>query len=354
MSTLPKRIFTRRRLLNTGVAVAAVLPSLPAALKAQANELVLYNWDSYIDPETIPAFQEETGIRVRYDLFASNDELFAKLRAGNPGYDVVFPSNDWVARMIAADMLMPLDHDRIPNLANLMPRFMDPRYDPGRTHSVPYFWGTVGLGYRKSVASPTSWGAIYTDEAHAGRIAVQRENDTLLAGLKYLGYSINTTDPDEIEEAVQLLLAAKSRFKTFAPDTGQDLLLSREVDLALEYNGDVLQVMQEDDDLSFVVPEEGTILWEDNMVVPRGAPNVAAAHDFINFVHDAENNARIAEWVMYPTPNAAAKELLAAEIVDNPAIFPPDAVLDRSEFALYQGEDVQQLRDDAMTRVLAG
>lgn len=354
MSTLPKRVFTRRSLLNTGVAVAAVLPSLPAALKAQANELVLYNWDSYIDPETIPAFQQETGIRVRYDLFASNDELFAKLRAGNPGYDVVFPSNDWVARMIAADMLMPLDHDLIPNLANIMPRFMDPRYDPGRQHSVPYFWGTVGLGYRKSVASPMSWGAIYTDETHAGRIAVQRENDTLLAALKYLGYSINTTDPGEIEEAVQLLLAAKSRFKTFAPDTGQDLLLSREVDLALEYNGDVLQVMAEDDDLSFVVPEEGTILWEDNMVVPRGAPNVAAAHEFINFVHDAENNARIAEWVMYPTPNAAAKELLAPEIVDNPAIFPPDAVLDRSEFALYQGEDIQQLRDDAMTRVLAG
>ncbi len=354
MSTLPKRIFTRRRLLNTGVAVAAVLPSLPAALKAQASELVLYNWDSYIDPETIPAFQEETGIRVRYDLFASNDELFAKLRAGNPGYDVVFPSNDWVARMVAADMLMPLDHDRIPNLANIMPRFMDPRYDPGRAHSVPYFWGTVGLGYRKSAASPTSWGAIYTDDTHAVRIAVQRENDTLLAGLKYLGYSINTTDPDEIEEAVQLLLQAKSRFKTFAPDTGQDLLLSREVDLALEYNGDVLQVMQEDDDLSFVVPEEGTILWEDNMVVPRGAPHVAAAHEFINFVHDAENNARIAEWVMYPTPNAAAKELLPPEIVDNPAIFPPDPVLDRSEFALYQGEDIQQLRDDAMTRVLAG
>ncbi|NBB71547.1 MAG: extracellular solute-binding protein [Alphaproteobacteria bacterium] len=354
MSTVPKRVFTRRRLLNTGVTAAVVLPGLSGALKAQAREVVLYNWDSYIDPETIPAFQEETGIRVRYDLFASNDELFAKLRAGNPGYDVVFPSNDWVARMIAADMLMPLDHDRIPNLANIMPRFMDPRHDPGRAHSVPYFWGTVGLGYRKSVASPTSWGVIYTDGTHAGRIAVQREIDTLLAGLKYLGYSINTTDPDEIEDAVQLLLQAKAGFKTFAPDTGQDLLLSREVDLALEYNGDVLQVMQEDDDLSFVVPEEGTILWEDDMVVPRGAPHVEEAHAFIDFVHDAENNARIAEWVMYPTPNAAAKELLPQEIIGNPAIFPPDAVLDRSEFALYQGEEIQQMRNDAMTRVLAG
>lgn len=354
MTTPPKRIFTRRRLMRSGVAVAAVLPVMPTVLKAQNREVVLYNWDSYIDPQTIPAFQQETGIRVRYDLFASNDELFAKLRAGNPGYDVVFPSNDWVARMIAADMLMPLDHERIPNLANIMPPFMDPRHDPGREHSVPYFWGTVGLGYRRSVASPKSWAAIYTDDTHAGRIAVQREIDTLLAGLKYLGYSINTTDPGEIDEAVQLLLEAKPGFKTFAPDTGQDLLLSQEVDLALEYNGDVLQVMQEDDEISYVVPEEGTILWEDDMVVPRGAPHVEEAHEFIDFVHDAENNARIAEWVMYPTPNAAAKELLPQEIVENPAIFPPDAVLDRSEFALYQGEEIQQMLNDAMTRVLAG
>jgi len=354
MSTLPKRVFTRRRLLNTGVAVAAVLPSLPAALKAQANELVLYNWDSYIDPETIPEFQRATGIRVRYDLFASNDELFAKLRAGNPGYDVVFPSNDWVARMRAAEMLMPLDKGRLPNLAHIRANFMDPPHDPGREYSVPYFWGTVGIGYRKSVASPTSWAAMYDSDAHAGRIAVQRENDTLLSALKYLGYSINTTDPAKLDEAVQLLLRAKRHFKTFAPDTGQDLLLSREVDLALEYNGDVLQVMEEDDDLAYVVPEEGSIIWEDDMVIPTGAPHVEAAHEFINYVHDPENNAQIAAWVMYPTPNEAAKALLPEEITGNASIYPPDEILDRCEYAAYQGEEAQALRDDAMTRVLAG
>jgi spermidine/putrescine transport system substrate-binding protein len=231
---------------------------------------------------------------------------------------------------------------------------MDPPYDPGREHSVPYFWGTVGIGYRKSVVNPTSWAALYDSDDHAGRIAVQRENDTLLSALKYLGYSINTTDPAEIAAAVDLLLKAKDNFKTFAPDTGQDLLLSREVDLALEYNGDILQVMEEDDDLAYVVPEEGSILWEDDMVIPRGAPNVEAAHEFMNYVHDPENNAQIAEWVMYPTPNEAALALLPQAITSNPSIYPPDAVLDRCEYAAYQGEEAQALRNDAMTRVLAG
>ena len=354
MSTLPKRVSTRRHVVRSTVAVAAVLPALPTALKAQAQELVLYNWDSYIDPETIPEFQQETGIRVRYDLFASNDELFAKLRAGNPGYDVVFPSNDWVARMRAADMLMPLQKDRLPNLTHIRDTFMDPPHDPGREYSVPYFWGTVGIGYRKSVASPTSWAAMYDSDEHAGRIAVQRENDTLLSALKYLGYSINTTDPAKLDEAVELLLAAKRNFKTFAPDTGQDLLLSREVDLALEYNGDVLQVMAEDDDLAYVVPAEGSIIWEDDMVIPKGAPHVEAAHAFIDYVHDPENNAQIAEWVMYPTPNDTAKAMLPGEITANPSIYPPDDILDRCEYAAYQGEEAQALRDDAMTRVLAG
>ena len=353
MTTLPSRIFTRRRALRSGVAVAAVAPLLPRTLMAQSRELVIFNWDSYIDGETIPEFERETGIRVQYELFGSNDELFAKLRAGNPGYDLIFPSNDWVARMIAAEMLEPLDKAQLDGLDNIAETFMDPPHDPGRMHSVPYFWGTLGIGYRSSVAAPTSWSTLFTDATHDGRIALLRSKDSLEAALKYLGYSLNATEPAKIEEAVELLIAAKPRIKQFAPDTAQDLLLADEVDVCLEYNGDILQVMEEDDDLAYVVPEEGSQIWEDCMCIPKGAPNPDAAHAFISHILQPEVKARIAEWVLYPTPNVAAKALLPEAIRNNPSIYPSDEVLARCEFSKYQGEAIQQMRDDAMTRVLA-
>ncbi|MEO1089822.1 MAG: spermidine/putrescine ABC transporter substrate-binding protein [Pseudomonadota bacterium] len=354
MSQLPTRIFTRRRLLRSGVTVAAVVPWLQRPAAAQTREVVVYNWDSYIDDVSIPAFEDASGIRVRYELFASNAELFGKLRAGNPGYDVIFPTNHWVARMIAGNMLEPLDQDRLPLLGNIDPVFMDPPDDPGRRYSVPYLWGTTGIGYRRSVVpTPTSWSALLEDEAFAGRIALLNSEDSLYSALKFLGYSLNTTAPSEIDAAVELLIAAKPRIRTFAPDTGQDLLLSQEVDLALEYSGDLQQVMLEDDDLGYQVPEEGALIWEDSMCLAAGAPHPEEAHEFINYVLDAENAARIAEYVLYATPNAAAKAMLPETIASDPAIYPDDATLARCEFAMYKGEDVQRMYDEALTRVLA-
>lgn len=355
MPGLPSRQFTRRRLLRSGVAVAAVVPFLPKPLAAQSRQVVLYNWDSYIDEESIPDFEQQTGIRVRYELFASNAELFGKLRAGNPGYDVIFPTNHWVARMIAADMLQPWDHAKLPGLTNIDPVFMDPPDDPGRQYSVPYLWGTTGIGYRRSVlgGTPDSWATLFADEANAGRIALLNSEDTLYAALKFLGFSLNTTSQAEIDQAVDLVVAAKPRIRTFAPDTGQDLLLSQEVDLALEYSGDLQQVMTEDDDLGYVVPTEGALIWEDSMCLVAGAPNPEEAHEFVEYVLQPENAARIAEWVLYATPNKAAKALLPPEIVNDPAIYPSDETLARCEFAKYKGEEVQRMYDEALTRILA-
>ncbi len=355
MSKMPSRVFSRRRLMRSGLAVAAVVPFLPRRLAAQQRQVVVYNWDSYIDDQSIPDFERQTGIRVRYDLFASNAELFGKLRAGNPGYDVIFPTNDWAARMITADMLEPIDHGRLSNLGNIGAKFMDAPHDPERNFSIPYFWGTTGIGYRKSAvgAAPKSWHTMFVDDTHAGRISLLNSDDTLYAALKYLGYSLNSTDQGEIDEAVELLIAAKPRIRTFAPDNGEDLLLAGEVDLCLEYNGDILQVMEEDDDLSYIVPEEGGLIWEDEMCIAKGAPNVEEAHEFIDYVLDAENAARIAEYILYPTPNEAAKALLPEHILNDPAIYPTDEILARCEYAIYQGEEIGQMRDDALTRVLA-
>ena len=344
---------SRRRFLSVTLSVAAAGPVLGRVGLAQSNQVNVYNWDTYIGETTLDDFTETTGIAVRYDLFANNDELFAKLREGNPGYDVIYPSNDYVERMIAADMLMPLDHERIPNFANIDPAFRDPRYDPGRRHSMPYFWGTVGIGYRTSVANPDSWADLFEGDAYAGRMSLLNSIDVIQSTLKYLGYSLNTHDPREIAEAAETVIAIKPKIKAFAPDTGQDLLIAGEVDVCMEYNGDILQVMEEDDDLSYVVPAEGGVLWEDTMCIPRGAPNPENAHTFINFILQAEVHGAIAEYIRYPCPNAAAMEYIPQADRDDRAVYPPREVLERCEASVYKGEAIESLYQEALTRVLA-
>ncbi len=346
---------SRRRFLGGTLAVAATVPALSARLaRAQGGGVVsVYNWDTYIGATTLEDFQEATGFDVRYDLFASSDELFAKLREGNPGYDVIFPSNDYVERMIAAGMIQPLQHARIPNMANIDPAFEDPPFDPGRAHSMPYFWGTVGIGYRRSAAEPTSWSDMFASDKHAGRLSLLDSIVSIQSALKYLGHSLNTDDPAQINEAAQVLIEAKPGIKAFAPDTGQDLLISGEVDVCLEYSGDILQVMAEDDDLAYVVPEEGALLWEDAMCIPTDAPNPAGAHAFINFILDGEVHGAIAAFIRYPCPNAAALEHIPEADRTNPSIYPPREVLQRCEVSVYKGEKVEQMYADALTRVLA-
>jgi spermidine/putrescine transport system substrate-binding protein len=345
---------TRRRFMGGAVvAVAATVPALSRLARAQGGVVSVYNWDTYIGETTVEDFTAATGLDVRYDLYGSNDELFARLREGNPGYDVIFPTNDNLERMIAAGMIEALDHAKIPNAANIDPAFEHPPFDPGRAHSMPYFWGTVGIGYRSSKASPSSWADMFASEEHAGRIALLQSRDTIDSALKYLGHSLNTDDPAHFEEAARLLIAAKPRIKAFAPDTGQDMLIAGEVDLALEYNGDILQVMAEDEDLAYVVPEEGALLWEDTMCIPTGAPNPDGAHAFINFILEGEVHGAIATFIQYPCPNAAAMDHIPEADRANPSIYPPREVLQRCESAVYKGERAEQLRSDALTRVLA-
>ena len=348
---------TRRSFLAGAGAAAAGLSFLPRTVPASEEpRLNFYNWDTYIGETTLADFEALTGIAVRMDLYADNDELFARLRAGNPGYDVIVPTNDFVERMIAAAMLMPLDHAAIPNLANIEPAFRDVAFDPGRRHSIPYMWGTMGIGYRKSRCDgvPDSWRWLYDSDLYSGRCALQSEAATVLgAAFKYMGHPLNTTDPKLIAAAEALIVRQKPHLKLFAPDTGQDLLLSGEVDIAMEWNGDILQAMAEDDDISYVVPREGSILWEDALAIPRGAPHPENAHAFINFILEAEAGAAIAQTIRYATPNAAAKALLPDSYTGNPGIFPGAETLAACEPALYMGQEAGRLYEEAWTRIRA-
>lgn len=344
---------TRRRFAATTLAVAAV-PLLPRLAGAQDKIVNVYNWDTYIGEDTLDEFTEVTGINVRYDLYASNDELFAKLREGNPGYDVIFPTDSYVQRMATAGMIQPLDHAKIPNMANIDPIFADPGFDPGRKHSMPYFWGTIGLGYRKSKAEPASWADIFKSDKHKGRVAMLNDSYSVRVALKALGYSLNTKDQAQLDEAVALLIAAKPNIKAFAPDTGQDLLISGEVDVCLEWSGDIKQVMAEDDDLAYVVPKEGSGRWEDTMCIPTGAPNPDHAHAFINYILDGQVHGAIASEIKYALPNKAAMAFIPEEDRANSGIYPSAETLANCEPVLYQGEEVSTMYESALTRVLAG
>ena len=346
-----------RRHLVAGLGLGLAGCAAPIAVGANGEEarLNLYTWDTYTPPAVLAEFERTTGIKVNVSLYGNNDELFAKLRSGNPGFDVIVPSNEFVTRMRVSGLLETLDHAKIPNIANLLPAFRDATFDPGRRYSLPYTWLVLGIGYRKSRVDgvPDSWKWLFDSDRYSGRIGMFAEADDLIRlGARYKGASISNVTPAMMRDVEAMLIAQKRHVKVFHHDEGQDLLLSREVDIVLEYNGDIAQVMQEDDDLGFVVPREGTLINSDCLCVPKGAPRPGNAHRFINFVLDATIGAQIASAIRYPTPNAAALALMPAEYRDNQAIFPPAAVMAKSRYGDYEGLAHVRAVDEAVTRIL--
>ncbi len=350
---------SRRSLLKGGGAFAMGVTILPRFSMAQEEEksLNLYNYDTYIGETTLADFEAATGIKPKMDLFADMDELFSKLKAGNPGYDAIVVANDYLERMVKANMVTPLDHSKIPNMANIDPDFLNPKFDPGRKHSIPYQWGTIGIGYRKSAmggVAVDSWKILMDSDAFSGKISLLGDAQNVIGcALKYLGYSFNSTDPAELKKAEELLIAQKKHVKVFADDNGQDLLASGEVVACQEWSGDIAQVMVEDQDLDYSVPTEGSNIWEDTWAIPVGAPHPGNAHAFLNFVLDAENGKKITETIQYATPNLAARKLMPPEHLNNRAIYPPAEVLARCEPTIYLGEEAAKVRDELWTRIQA-
>ncbi len=359
-----------RRTLLSQLGVAAVAFSLGGALqgcgkpqkpkakiKPTGEELRLsfYNWQTYTGETTIADFEAVGGAKVTMRTFATNDELVEKLRAGNAGFDVIVPSDDAVERLIRTQLLEPLDHALIPNFANIAPEFRDVSYDPDRCFSMPYFWLVLGIGYRKSKVKPApdSWKPLFDSAQYKGRISLLSEAADLfrLYG-RYLGYALNDVTPEVVAKIEPMLTAQKAFLKSFHEDNGQELLASGEVDLVLEYNGDIAQVMRDDEDIGFVIPKEGSQINADNLAIPKGAPHPKNAHAFINFLLDGEVGKSIAESILYPTPNAAAKDLMPKSYRDDPVIFPPASDMERCSYAAYS-EEMQPIFEDAFTRIRA-
>jgi spermidine/putrescine transport system substrate-binding protein len=321
----------------------------------EVAELNFYNWDTYIGETTLEDYKTESGTNVKMSLFANNDELFAKLRAGNPGFDVIVPSNDFVERMVQSDMIIPLNRSLIPNFENIDPAFADVAYDPGRKYSIPYTWLVLGIGYRKSKvkAEPDSWKVLFDSDEYKGRIALLSEAGDLfrLYG-KYLGKSVNDLNAADIKRIEAMMIKQKPFVKAFHEDNGQDLLAKGEVDLVLEYNGDIAQKMVEDPDIGFVIPKEGSQLNSDSLCIPKGAPHPKNAHAFINYLLDGNAGKKITETIQYPTPNAKVKALMGEAYSNNQVIFPRADILSKCEYAKFNAE-IQPLFEEAFTRVRA-
>lgn len=333
---------------------------LAACGRGGGRTVNFYNWDTYIGETTLDDFREATGVPVNMSLFATNDELFARLRAGNPGYDVIVPSNEFVTRMAQANMLQELDRSLIPNFANLSPEFQDAPFDPGRRYSVPYTWLTLGIAYRKSAMPagfvPDSWRYLFDSPQFTQRIALLSEAaDLIRLCAKYKGHSLNNIPDPMLAEIEQMLIRQKPHVKAFHEDDGQDLLVAGEVDVVLEYCGDIAQVIAEHgaDEIGWVIPREGTLINQDCLCIPVGAPNVADAHAFINFLLDAEAGAAITEAIQYPTPNAAARALMPDSYKNDPVIFPSPEVMAVSEYGAFEGDDRARLYEEIFTRISA-
>ncbi len=357
----PSSRINRRNVLKGAASVAMGVTLLPyKSMAAEEKKMNLYSWDSYLADNTLADFKKETGITAKIDIYGSNDELFAKLKAGNPGYDVIIPSANWIQRMVKANMLMPLDHGKIPNVKNYDKDFMDGEFDPGRKHSLAYVWGTFGIGYRKSKAkdgkAPDSWKALLDSTDFDGRISIQADQEYALgSALQYLGYSWNSTNATELGKAKDLLISAKKHIKLFAKDNGDSLLASGDVDICSEFSGDVLGQMQKDstNDMDYVLPKEGGNKWQDTMAIAKGAPHPNNAYAYINWICGAKVNAELMAAINYPTPNAAAKAIMSDDYKNNPIIFPSVEQLKKAEPSLYLGEDATSAREEIWTAVQA-
>jgi len=254
-----------------------------------------------------------------------------------------------------ADLLAPLDKNNIPNLTNVDPSFVSPAYDPGNRYCVPYQWGTLGIGYNIKATGRelTSWQDLF-DPAFAGRVSLLADARlTMGVVLLYLGYSPNTTSGIEIAKARDFLVEHAAQIAEYAPDTGQDLLTAGTVDVAFEWSGDIFQAMEESADIRYVIPQEGSLIWTDNMCILATAPHKEMAEKFINYVLKPEVGAAISNYVRFGSPNQAAMPLLNQEDRDNPALYPSDEVRQRLFFLADVGPEATKLYEAAWAEVLA-
>lgn len=331
-------------LLVSGILLYAVNALQKSSTTVGGGSISVYNWGEYIDPELIEQFEEETNISVVYETFDSNESMMTKIEQGGTTYDVAMPSEYAIEKMKETDLLQPIDHALIPNLGNIDPYFLDLPFDPGNEYSVPYFWGTVGIAFNPTLLEGQtfeSWDDLWNSSLEQEVILVDSAREVIGMGLNSLGYSLNSTDMGELREATNKLKTMGPNVKAIIGDEIVEMMRREEAAVAVTWSGQAADMMWINEDIDYSVPEEGSNLWFDNMIIPKTAGNVEGAHAFINFMLDPEVAAQNADYVGYSTPNEQAIALMDPEVTEDERFYPPEELRERLE--VYENLGLEML-----------
>jgi putrescine transport system substrate-binding protein len=361
--------------LFSGLALAVLAPTAFASEAKPGGNLFIYNWSDYIAEDTIAQFEEETGIKVTYDVFDSNEVLEAKLLAGSTGYDLVVPSMEFLGRQIQARVFQPIDLARLTNYGNLDPKLLSriAETDPGNRYAVPYLWGTTGIGYNVEKIAEIfgddfevdSWELVFNPEyaskiAQCGLTMLDSAFEMIPVALNFIGEDPNSFDPKAIEKAQAVLMAVRPHVRYFHSSQYISDLANGDICVAVGWSGDVFQAMDRAEEaergveLDYVIPGEGSAIWFDMLAIPADARNVDNAHLFINFLLRPEVIAEITNYVAYANPNVPSKEFVDEEIRENPGIYPPEEVMERLFGLKVKPREVDRVYTRTWTRVRTG
>lgn len=347
-------------LLLCGVTAAVLLTGCGNNGGAGKNgEVYVYNWGEYIDPETIKMFENETGIKVVYDEFETNEIMYPKVEAGSSAYDVICPSDYMIQKMIDNDLLAELNFDNMPNAkANIGSQYYEQAaaFDPDNKYCVPYCWGTVGILYNKTMVDDpvTSWSILWNEKYKDNILMQDSVRDAFMVALKLNGYSMNTLDTAQLETARNSLIEQKPLVQAYVIDQVRDKMIGGEAALGVIYSGEAIYTQRENPDLEYVVPEEGTNLWIDGWVIPKNAPNMSNGEKFIDFMCRGDIALKNFEYITYSTPNTAAQALIEDEDIKNSKIaFPDLSQFNNLETFNYLGEEGDQLYNNLWKEVMS-
>ena len=317
---------------------------LPTLVFAARQEVFVFNWSEYVDPSVLKQFEKETGIKVRYSTYESNEAMFAKLKmVQKAGYDVVFPSTYFVDRMRRLGMFAVLDKSKLPNLKYINPALLNKSYDPNNAYSVPYMWGASAIGINSKYIDPktvTSWNDLWNPKYRGKVLLMDDVRDVFGMALRSLGFSANDRDPNHIRKAYEKLKLLKPSVKVYNSDSPRQPFLNNEVTIGQIWGGEVYQANQENPNIKFIYPKEGAVFWIDNMAIPRTARNVANAHKFIDFLCRPDVAKKNCEFIGYATTNSKAQQMLDPKTRNHKAVYPDDATVKRGEFQNNVGDAI--------------
>lgn len=328
--------------------------TLTSCEKSGTVVLNVFNWGDYIDETVLEDFEKKHNIKVNYETFATNEDMYVKIKSGGNNYDVAIPSDYMIEKMIREDMLHKIDLQNLPNFKYIDQSFKELEYDPRNEYSIPYMWGTVGILYNTALIKEPidSWTVLWDKNYSKEILMLDSQRDSIGVALKMLGYSLNTRDITELEAAKTALIAQKPIVLAYVGDNVKDKMIAGEAAFAVVWSGDAIFMIEENPELAYVVPREGSNLWFDGMVIPKTSQHKKEAELFINFMCETETAFKNADYIGYSTPHTEAKKLLDPERQNDKGAYPDDNTLKNCEVFRDLGDFVKEY-DRIWTEIMA-